>query len=91
MSSKKILVRESSTSQLTLSAFPDLKARLQGAKIDGFEGVKMLQLKLNRKLKAKGESSVNLQEECASDLELRRDSQYTLFSEIINYYAPPVI
>ena len=30
---------------------PNLKARLRGAKIDGFEGEKMLELKINRKLK----------------------------------------
>lgn len=35
----------------TFESDPNLKARLRGAKIDGFEGVKMLELKINRKLK----------------------------------------
>ena len=38
----------------------DLKARLQGAKVDGFEGAKRIELKINRKLKAKGMSPIRL-------------------------------
>jgi len=33
----------------TFESDPNLKARLQGAKIDGFEGAKMLEIKINRK------------------------------------------
>ena len=66
----------------------DLKARLQGAKVDGFEGVKKIELKINRKLKARGMSPIRLQEECADDLETRRNDQYTLFTEIIKLRAP---
>lgn len=51
----------------------------------------MLELKLNRKLKAKGEGCIDLQEECAQDLDARRDSQFTLFTEIIKFYAPTVL
>lgn len=68
-----------------------MKARLQGAKVDGFEGVKWLELKLNRKLKARGESLINLKEECADDLKRRRNDQYTLFKEIIKLKAPHII
>lgn len=38
----------------------DLKARLLGAKVDGFEGAKKIELKINRKLKAKGMSPIRL-------------------------------
>lgn len=69
----------------------DLRRRLQGAKIDGFEGVKMLQLKINRKLKSKGQSPIRLQDECAEDLEIRKDDQYKLFTEIVKLYAPPIL
>ncbi len=41
--------------------------------MDGFEGVKLLELKLNKKLKAKAMSPIRLQEECAEDIELRTD------------------
>ena len=51
----------------------NLLQRLRGAKIDGFEGVKMLNLKINRKRKAKGDKPINLEEDCAEDLELRKD------------------
>ena len=59
--------------QETFENDPNLKARLQGAKVDGFEGVKMLELKINRKFKAKGMPQINLKEECANDLETRRN------------------
>jgi len=58
---------------------PCLLARLRGAKIDGFEGPKMLELKINKKRRAQGEEPINLQRECAEDLEIRRDDQYELF------------
>ena len=61
---------------------------MQGAKVDGFEGVKKIELKINRKLKARGMSPIRLQEECADDLETRRNDQYTLFTEIIKLRAP---
>ena len=56
--------------------------------MDGFEGVKKIELKINRKLKARGMSPIRLQEECADDLETRRNDQYTLFTEIIKLRAP---
>ena len=59
--------------------------------MDGFEGVKKIELKINRKLKARGMSPIRLQEECADDLETRRNDQYTLFTEIIKLRAPQVI
>ena len=68
-----------------------MKARLRGAKVDGFDGVKVMELKLNRKLKQRGMSPVRLQEECADDLEQRTHDQYKLFKEIVKLYAPPVI
>ena len=37
-----------------------LLTRLRGAKIDGFEGPKMLELKINRKRLAKGEERISL-------------------------------
>ena len=46
--------------QETFENDPSLKVRLQGAKVDGFEGVKMLELKINRKFKAKGMPKINL-------------------------------
>ena len=77
--------------QSTFETDPNLKARLQGAKIDGFEGIKMLELKINRKLKSKDMSPIRLADECAGDLEIRMDDQYTLFKEIIKLYAPPLL
>ena len=68
-----------------------MKARLQGAKVDGFEGVKKVELKINRKLRAKGMSPIRLQKECAEDLETRKNDQYTLFTEIIKLRAPNII
>jgi len=68
-----------------------LRPRLQGAKIDGFEGVKMLEIKINRKLKQGGMSPIRLTEECAEDLEMRRDDQYTLFKEIVKLYTPQML
>ena len=47
--------------------------RLRGAKIDGFEGPKMLELKINRKRLAKGEEKIDLQKECEEDLRIRRN------------------
>ncbi len=38
--------------------------RLRAAKIPGFEGTKLLNLKLNRKLKAKNEDPVDLEKDC---------------------------
>ena len=76
------------SSHNTITHNIDLKARLQGAKVDGFEGVKKIELKINRKLKAKGMSPIRLQEECPDDLETRRNDQYTLFTEIIKLRAP---
>ena len=64
---------------------------MKGAKVDGFEGAKILELKINRKLKSKDMSPIRLQEECAEDLEIRRDDQYTLFTEIIKLLAPDII
>ena len=40
--------------------FQELLTRLRGAKIDGFEGAKMLELKINRKRLAKGEEKIDL-------------------------------
>ena len=40
--------------------FPELLTRLRGYKIDGFEGAKMLELKINRKRLAKGEEKIDL-------------------------------
>jgi hypothetical protein len=38
--------------------------RLRAAKIPGFEGTKLLNLELNRKLKAKNEDPVDLEKDC---------------------------
>ena len=46
-------------------------ARLRAAKIPGFEGTKLLNLKMNKKLKAKGEEPVNLEKDCPQDLVTR--------------------
>lgn len=64
---------------------------MQGAKIDGFEGVKLLEIKINRKLRQAGMSPIRLNEECADDLEMRRDDQYTLFKEIVKLQAPQLL
>ena len=88
------------TTQVSVSIFiqynfivqnTDLKVRLQGAKVDGFEGVKMLELKINRKFKAKGMSPIRLQEECSNDLETRRNDQYNLFKELVQLVAPNIL
>ena len=65
--------------------------RLRGAKIDGFEGPKMLELKINRKRLAKGEEKIDLQKECEEDLRIRRKDQFTLFKEILKIYAPSIL
>lgn len=36
-------------------------------------------------------SPIRLQEECADDLESRRDSQYKLFKEIVELCAPTIM
>jgi hypothetical protein len=57
-------------------------ARLRAAKIPGFEGTKLLNLKMNKKLKAKGEEPVNLEKDCPQDLVTRANDQYKLYLEI---------
>jgi hypothetical protein len=46
--------------------------RLRAAKIPGFEGPKLLNLKLNKKLKAKGEDPVDLERDCPDYLGARQ-------------------
>ena len=60
--------------------------RLRAAHVEGFEGVRSLNLKLNRKRKEEGKGEINLAEECAGDLELRKDDMYDLFLEMVQIY-----
>ena len=62
-----------STFSLDKYLIEELLTRLRGAKIDGFEGSKMLELKINRKRLAKGEEKIDLQKECEEDLRIRRN------------------
>ena len=46
--------------------------RLRCAKIDGFEGIKLIGIKLNQKRKQKGELPIDIEKECANDLVIRK-------------------
>ena len=52
----------------------------------GFEGVRLLNLKINRKRKEEGLPEIDLAVECAPDIADREDSQYQLFQEIVVYF-----
>lgn len=60
--------------------------RFRGAKVSGFEGVRLLNMKINKKRKEDGLPEIDLAVECRRDLEDREDSQYLLFQEIIKYF-----
>jgi len=60
--------------------------RLRAAHVEGFEGVRSLNLKLNKKRREEGLHEINLAEECAGDLELRKDDMYDLFLEMVKTY-----
>jgi hypothetical protein len=57
--------------------------RLRAAHIEGFEGPRNLNIKINKKRKLEGEPPINLMEECKADLELRKEDQYHLFCDMI--------
>jgi len=56
---------------------------LRAAQIEGFEGVRKLNLKINAKRKEKGLEPINLADECEEDLADRQDDQYELFIEMV--------
>lgn len=60
--------------------------RFCGAKVAGFEGVWLLNLKINTKRKEEGLPLIDLAVECAVDIEDREESQYLLFQEIVQYF-----
>lgn len=57
--------------------------RLRAGRIPGFEGAKLLNIKLNKKLKAAGEQPIDLP---ADDLRQRQIDQYSLYKEICKSY-----
>ena len=61
--------------------------RLRAAHIPGFEGVRNFNLKLNRKLREKGEEPVDLEKDCPQDMEQRAKDQYQLYLEICKQYS----
>ena len=66
-------------------------ARLRAAKIPGFEGTKLLNLKMNKKLKAQGEEPVDLERDCPQDLVTRANDQYKLYLEICKQYSTTIV
>jgi len=61
--------------------------RLRAGKIPGFEGPKLLNLKLNKKLSLNGESPIDLQQECPEDLAQRQEDQFQLYLELHKIYS----
>jgi predicted NACHT family NTPase len=61
-------------------------SRFQGAKVSGFEGVRLLNMKINRKRKDEGLAPIDVAVECKRDIADREDSQYMLFQEIVKYF-----
>lgn len=53
--------------------------RFRGAKVSGFEGVRLLNMKINKKRKEEGLPAIDLAIECKRDIEDREESQYLLF------------
>ena len=51
----------------------------------------MLNLKLNKKLKAKGEDPLDLERDCPKDLITRAQDQYKLYQEICKLYSTQIV
>lgn len=56
---------------------------MQGAQLEGYEGVKQLNLKFNKKRVKHGLQPIDLSEVCAEDLEKRKKDQEELFNYLI--------
>eukprot|EP00347_Sterkiella_histriomuscorum_P000312 403376364 len=68
----------------TSGLFKQFLPRLRGAQIDGFEGPKKLNLKLNQKREEHGLDPIDIEEHCKDELLLRYQDQEELFNQLLN-------
>lgn len=59
--------------------YQEFRPRLQGAQLEGFEGVKKLSLSLNKKRESLGLKPISIEEHYVEELELRKKDQEELF------------
>ncbi|CDW74260.1 UNKNOWN [Stylonychia lemnae] len=68
----------------TSGLFKQFLPRLRGAQIEGFEGPKKLNIKLNKKREEHGLPPIDLEQQSQEDLNLRLKDQEELFIQLLN-------